>query len=146
MIIVRHSSPSLAKQDECGPLSHEEVCFHKLHFPQVLDCQCISSYCPWQKLSGRSVHLCKSFHSFLLSRCGQGNAFLQEQAALTSGGLRSSDWTEKGLGADNGAQVLEVHMCICLAICSTKTMSGRWSGSGLMHILTKSRSCEKKAL
>lgn len=148
MITVRHSSPSSAEQDKCGSLPHEQVRFHKLHFPQVLHLQCISSYCPWQKLSGRldveniTVHWCKSFHSFLLSRCGRK----QDQAARTSGGVGSSDRAEKGLGADNGAQVLEVHMCICLATCSTKTISGRWSGSGLMHILTRSRSCEEKVL
>lgn len=36
--------------------------------------------------------------------------------------------------------LLDVQACICLAICSTKTMSGLWTGSGLMHMLTRSRS------
>lgn len=41
------------------------------------------------------------------------------------------------------AQVLSVLKCICLAICSTNTMSGLWSGSGLMHMLTSSLSYNK---
>lgn len=75
---------------------------------------------------------CMSFQGFLLSRGGKGKAFCASRAKLKL--------SRREARSRNGAQVLDIHVCICLAICSTKTMSGRCSGSGLMHVLTRPRS------
>lgn len=88
---------------------------------RVLHSSCTSQHPPCRKSSGR---LRNKTSQFTLARswcCSWRN----EQVGHTS-------------------QVLDVHMCICLENWSTKTMSGLWSGSGLMHMLTSSRSCENQ--